>query len=255
MHRIKRQAKRNAWYTDDGSRNLNPFGKLWREGPRSGPADDLEAGPHRAQTEDEGVMSSAEDRRLSQWEDGENIHHAQTLPARPAGQRASQQSERAEGSETISPESKEAPPGLSDSTGAAAASEKRSTEDANGGAEIRHRDPKKRRMGGLLGKVGLGHKKEDDWSEEEEKDKKPKQKFTVWSQFQHTIFNSPINILLVLVPVGIAVAVTDTVTPGAIFTINFIAIIPLAGLLSFATEEIALRTGETLGGLLNATFG
>ncbi|KAF3925876.1 hypothetical protein ABW20_dc0104266 [Dactylellina cionopaga] len=36
---------------------------------------------------------------------------------------------------------------------------------------------------------------------------------------------------------------------------NFLAIIPLAGTLSFATEEIALRTGETLGGLLNASFG
>jgi Ca2+:H+ antiporter len=30
---------------------------------------------------------------------------------------------------------------------------------------------------------------------------------------------------------------------------------PLAAMLSYATEEIALRTGETLGGLLNATFG
>ena len=37
--------------------------------------------------------------------------------------------------------------------------------------------------------------------------------------------------------------------------VNFIAIIPLAGTLSYATEEIALRTGEVLGGLLNATFG
>lgn len=37
--------------------------------------------------------------------------------------------------------------------------------------------------------------------------------------------------------------------------INFIAIIPLAGTLSYATEEIALRTGEVFGGLLNATFG
>jgi len=36
---------------------------------------------------------------------------------------------------------------------------------------------------------------------------------------------------------------------------NFLAIIPLAGTLSFGTEEIALRTGETLGGLLNASFG
>lgn len=41
----------------------------------------------------------------------------------------------------------------------------------------------------------------------------------------------------------------------AIFVVNFIAIIPLAGTLSYATEEIALRTGEVLGGLLNATFG
>lgn len=37
--------------------------------------------------------------------------------------------------------------------------------------------------------------------------------------------------------------------------VNFIAIIPLAGMLSYATEEIALRTGEVLGGLLNASFG
>lgn len=40
-----------------------------------------------------------------------------------------------------------------------------------------------------------------------------------------------------------------------VFVVNFIAIIPLAGTLSYATEEIALRTGEVLGGLLNATFG
>lgn len=30
---------------------------------------------------------------------------------------------------------------------------------------------------------------------------------------------------------------------------------PLASLLSFATEELALRVGQTLGGLLNATLG
>lgn len=33
------------------------------------------------------------------------------------------------------------------------------------------------------------------------------------------------------------------------------AIIPLAALLGFATEELSLRVGQTLGGLLNATFG
>lgn len=40
-----------------------------------------------------------------------------------------------------------------------------------------------------------------------------------------------------------------------VFVVNFIAIIPLAGMLSYATEEIALRTGEVMGGLLNASFG
>ena len=34
-----------------------------------------------------------------------------------------------------------------------------------------------------------------------------------------------------------------------------IAIMPLAFLMGKATEEIALRTGEAVGGLLNATFG
>jgi len=45
------------------------------------------------------------------------------------------------------------------------------------------------------------------------------------------------------------------VDPKIAFVINFLAIIPLAGILSYATEEIALRVGETLGGLLNASFG
>jgi len=78
--------------------------------------------------------------------------------------------------------------------------------------------------------------------------------FTLISQLKATIFNSWINILLLAAPVGIALHFVD-ISPVAVFVINFIAIIPLAALLSYATEEIALRVGETLGGLLNATFG
>lgn len=63
-----------------------------------------------------------------------------------------------------------------------------------------------------------------------------------------------INWLIIAAPVGIGLHFTS-VNPLAIFIINFIAIIPLAGILSFATEEIALRVGEVLGGLLNASFG
>lgn len=57
-----------------------------------------------------------------------------------------------------------------------------------------------------------------------------------------------------MVPIGI-IAGEMGWSPVAIFTLNFFAIIPLAAVLSFATEEISLKLGETLGGLLNATFG
>ncbi|KAH6607599.1 ca2+:h+ antiporter [Trichoderma cornu-damae] len=83
----------------------------------------------------------------------------------------------------------------------------------------------------------------------------PKEPFTVANQIQRTLLNSWINLLLVAAPVGIAINYVDSVSRIAVFVVNFIAIIPLAAMLSFATEEIALRTGETLGGLLNATFG
>ncbi|CAK7567798.1 MAG: hypothetical protein SEPTF4163_005767, partial [Sporothrix epigloea] len=82
----------------------------------------------------------------------------------------------------------------------------------------------------------------------------PKEPFTVANQLQRTFLNSYINLLLIAAPVGIALHFTS-VDPIAIFVVNFIAIVPLAAMLSSATEEIALRTGETLGGLLNATFG
>jgi hypothetical protein len=78
--------------------------------------------------------------------------------------------------------------------------------------------------------------------------------FTLGSQLKATIFNSWINVLLLAAPVGIALHFVN-ISPVAVFVVNFIAIIPLAALLSYATEEIAIRVGETLGGLLNATFG
>ena len=78
--------------------------------------------------------------------------------------------------------------------------------------------------------------------------------FTVRNQLQRTIFGSYVNILLLAAPVGIAVNYAG-INGKVVFVVNFIAIIPLAGLLSFATEEIALHVGESVGGLLNASFG
>jgi Ca2+:H+ antiporter len=57
-----------------------------------------------------------------------------------------------------------------------------------------------------------------------------------------------------MVPLGI-IAGNMSWDSTAVFTINFFAIIPLAAVLSFATEEISKKLGNTLGGLLNATFG
>ena len=73
---------------------------------------------------------------------------------------------------------------------------------------------------------------------------------TVWQ----TLASNIVNVLLVFVPVGI-IAGAVGLSPTVVFIINFLAIIPLASLLSFATEELSLKTGQTLGGLLNATFG
>lgn len=60
--------------------------------------------------------------------------------------------------------------------------------------------------------------------------------------------------LLFFVPLGIIAGVSEW-SPTLVFTLNFLAIVPLAAILSFATEEISSKLGETLGGLLNATFG
>jgi Ca2+:H+ antiporter len=63
------------------------------------------------------------------------------------------------------------------------------------------------------------------------------------------------NWLLVFVPV---VFVCERLAPEAhtpLFLLSILAIVPLAGLLSHATESVAARTGDMIGGLLNASLG
>lgn len=62
------------------------------------------------------------------------------------------------------------------------------------------------------------------------------------------------NVFLVFVPLGIVAGIAGW-DPTWVFVLNFLAIVPLAGLLAFATEELAAKLGQTIGGLLNATFG
>ncbi|RMJ28863.1 transporter [Aspergillus sp. HF37] len=69
-----------------------------------------------------------------------------------------------------------------------------------------------------------------------------------------TLLHSWLNVLLVFVPVGIAVEAAH-MSPTIIFSMNAIAIVPLASLLSHATECVASRMGDTIGALTNVTFG
>ncbi|KAM0716572.1 hypothetical protein Q7P37_008017 [Cladosporium fusiforme] len=69
-----------------------------------------------------------------------------------------------------------------------------------------------------------------------------------------TLASNYVNILLVFVPAGIVLGAIGA-DPTTVFIINFFAIVPLASLLSFATEELSVKLGQTIGGLMNATFG
>ncbi|PWY82913.1 calcium ion transporter Vcx1 [Aspergillus heteromorphus CBS 117.55] len=69
-----------------------------------------------------------------------------------------------------------------------------------------------------------------------------------------TLVRDYVNVFLVFVPLGIIAGALHW-DSTVIFTLNFLAIIPLASLLSFATEELAAVMGQAMGGLMNATFG
>src|SRR4051794_39977960 len=67
--------------------------------------------------------------------------------------------------------------------------------------------------------------------------------------------HNPLLWLLVFVP---ALFVAEHLRPEAhtmLFVVSVLAIVPLAALLSLATESVSAKTGDAVGGLLNATLG
>src|SRR6201997_1819549 len=69
------------------------------------------------------------------------------------------------------------------------------------------------------------------------------------------IRHTPLLWMLVFVP---AVLVAEKAAPHShtlLFVLAVLAIVPLAALLSHATEAVAAKTGDAVGGLLNATLG
>jgi Ca2+:H+ antiporter len=66
---------------------------------------------------------------------------------------------------------------------------------------------------------------------------------------------NPLLWLLVFLPVVFIVQARAPESHTLLFVLSVLAIVPLATLLSHATESVAAKTGDTVGGLLNATLG
>src|SRR5260370_13829565 len=61
--------------------------------------------------------------------------------------------------------------------------------------------------------------------------------------------------LLVFVSIALAAEKLNHEAHTLHFVLSVLAILPLAALLSHATELVAAKTGDSVGGLLNATLG
>ncbi|KAH7921066.1 Calcium/proton exchanger [Leucogyrophana mollusca] len=74
------------------------------------------------------------------------------------------------------------------------------------------------------------------------------------ASYQYFLFGSWFNILLVFIPLSF---VSHNLAWDAAlrFSFSFLAIVPLAKLLGEATDQMSVKLGQTLSGLLNASFG
>jgi Ca2+:H+ antiporter len=76
----------------------------------------------------------------------------------------------------------------------------------------------------------------------------------LWQTTKATLFYSYTNLLLFCIPLGI-IARQREWDDQYVFVINFMAMFPLASILTFSTEQLAAEVGPIVGGLINATFG
>src|SRR5438552_14387140 len=61
--------------------------------------------------------------------------------------------------------------------------------------------------------------------------------------------------LFVFIPITLLLEHAGKVPAPAVFFSAALAIVPIAALIVQSTEQVASRTGDAVGGLLNATFG
>ena len=70
-----------------------------------------------------------------------------------------------------------------------------------------------------------------------------------------SFLRKPMNWLLLFVPLTVALEHLSHVSAPVLFFMAALAIVPIAAQIVNATEQLATRTGDAIGGLLNATFG
>ena len=68
------------------------------------------------------------------------------------------------------------------------------------------------------------------------------------------VIRGPFNILLICVPITFMVQGFEA-PPIVVFIFALFGIAPLAERLGYITEQLAKHTNDTIGGLLNVTFG
>ncbi|KAK5702656.1 hypothetical protein LTR97_003602 [Elasticomyces elasticus] len=260
---IKKAARRDAWYgTEDPETgrtvNYNPFSRVSTHRQRK--QQDVENGDMNrlstVRSENDVGPSPIEARRKEAFTSTGGPNKAPTFPAGPTGVLPSRRDEKSD--DIISGE------GTSKDSSEKPTSGSEPSDDANGFTDksVGAAGGARKRKGGkfrafMPWKKSATDDEQDlrrtDTPEQKGRTKKFKNKPSFMTMFK-AVFFSWINILLIAVPVGFALEYAH-VNKVVVFVVNFIAIIPLAAMLSYATEELAMYIGETLGGLLNATFG
>ena len=79
-------------------------------------------------------------------------------------------------------------------------------------------------------------------------------KENLWEFIHDMILGKTVSVLLIAMPFAFLAHCLEW-GPQWVFWLNFLTMIPLASILGDFTEEVAAQTNQTLGGLINATFG
>src|SRR3954469_26024661 len=70
-----------------------------------------------------------------------------------------------------------------------------------------------------------------------------------------TFLRKPVNWFLLFIPFTVALEHVHSIPAPVLFFSAAVAIVPIAALIVASTEQLSTRTGDAIGGLLNATFG